>query len=391
MQKSKQNPSIPLPSLIIQGPSGCGKSTFARLYASEISSYKTLILETYDMAGISNVKQAAITLRGTGKRVLLVVDEIHLLKGKQQDSLLSMIENGLVTLVGVTSDSVLHKVRSSLRSRCWIILFEKLSPESLLRIAIGCLNRMTAKDDGTEKRELPSKETLLTLCTRAGGDARKLILDLEVVYLGGKSVLDATFVKTLQHNSVDLVQTKYDTISPIIKSMRASHIDAALLYLVQLLEMGESPVFIARRLAIFACEDVGIAEPLSGVVAESCCKLVDRLIEEQEETGRDCSKDIRTALANCVAYLSKCPKSSSVNNAVANFVSLIDRIGLNSEQLAPPREFLPSANLHSEQKTVYVHPMCNGNQMRYNCLPPALKDIRVYREDYIPKPPSFDS
>ena len=110
MLKSKQNPSIPLPSLIIQGPSGCGKSTFARLYTSEISSYKTLILETYDMAGISNVKQAAITLRGTGKRVLLVVDEIHLLKGKQQDSLLSMTENGLITLVGVTSDSVLHKV-----------------------------------------------------------------------------------------------------------------------------------------------------------------------------------------------------------------------------------------------------------------------------------------
>ena len=150
-------------------------------------------------------------------------------------------------------------------------------------------------------------------------------------------------------------------------------------------------MFIARRLAIFACEDVGISEPLSGVVAESCCKLVDRLMEEKEETGRDVSKDIRVALANCVVYLSKCPKSSSVNNAVANFVSLIDRIGLSSDQLSPPREFLPSANLRSEQKTVYVHPMFNGNQMRYNCLPPALKDIKVYKEDYIPKPPNFDS
>ncbi len=294
------------PSVIFWGPPGSGKTTLAKLMAGG-AGYKFISLSAVD-SGVKEVRKAldaAERHKVSGYKTILFIDEIHRFNKSQQDSLLGAVESGLITLVGATTENPSFEVNSALLSRCHVYKLKPLSFEDIKKT----IERALKKDEYLSKNVAEVKD-LEFLYSITGGDARAALnaVELSLKYKpkgSGKFVIDKTTLSKALIRKTPYFDKKgdehYDTISAFIKSMRGSDPDAAILWMTKALEAGEDPKFIARRMAIFASEDVGNADPTALILAMATFEAVEKI------GMPECAIN----LSQCAAYLASCPKSNA--------------------------------------------------------------------------------
>ena len=312
-------------SFILWGPAGVGKTTLARIVAHELDRpFYTLSAVTSGVKEVRDVidkakRTASINngLFASDKRSpILFIDEIHRFSKSQQDSLLGAVEDGTVVLIGATTENPSFEVINPLLSRCQVYVLHPLGKEDLLEL----LHRALTEDTEIRKVGLTVKESD-ALLRYSGGDARKLLNIIELVVDSGNKVIDnQTVTKELQQNPLAYDkdgEMHYDIISAFIKSIRGSDPDAAIYWLARMVEAGEDPKFIARRLVISASEDIGLANPNAMLVANAC---FDTLTKIGWPEGR-------IPLAMATIYLATSQKSNSANLAIETALAEVKHSG----------------------------------------------------------------
>ena len=266
-------------SFILWGPPGVGKTTLANIIAKSLEvPFFTLSAVTSGVKDVREVIDKAKSSRFFGKgNPILFIDEIHRFSKSQQDSLLGAVEQGIVTLIGATTENPSFEVIRPLLSRCQVYVLKSLDKDDLLQL----LDHALKKDFYLKEKNIKLKETDAIL-RYSGGDARKLLNILELVSEAGNGVeiTDEIVSNCLQQNPLAYDkdgEMHYDIISAFIKSIRGSDPDAAIYYLARMIEGGEDPVFIARRLVISASEDIGIANPNSLLLANAAFVTVSKV------------------------------------------------------------------------------------------------------------------
>ena len=306
-----------VPSFILWGPPGVGKTTLAKLVSATLERpFFTLSAVTSGVKEVREVIESAKRQHLFNQRPpFLFIDEIHRFNKSQQDSLLGAVEQGIVTLIGATTENPSFEVISPLLSRCQVYTLNPMGEEDLQRL----LDRALSTDVELQKREIEVRETA-ALFKFSGGDARKLlnILDILVGATEGKITIDDSYVTECLQQNIALYdkngEQHYDVISAFIKSVRGSDPDAAIYYLARMLAGGEEPRFIARRLVILASEDIGLANPNALLLANACFDTVHKI-------GMP---EARITLAETTIYLATSPKSNSAYaaiNAALDFVA----------------------------------------------------------------------
>ena len=362
------------PSIIFWGNPGVGKTTLAYLIARELD------LPFYSISAISSgVKDIRDIIEKSHElgRVLLFIDEIHRFNKSQQDSLLKAVEEGRILLIGATTENPSFEVNRALLSRCKTYVLEELSADSLKKIAISALE----KDVLLNKRriEITEWDALLRL---SGGDARKL---LGMIELASQSIsqekLDIT--NDLIHSLVQSNSAKYDKngefhydiISAFIKSMRGSDPNAAVYWMTRMVEGGEDPKFIARRMIIFASEDIGMANPNALLLANTCFDAVSKI------GYPECS----IILSHTVVYLATSTKSNASYMALKSAQRLIKETGdlpvplhLRNAPTKLMKELDYGKNYH------YAHNY-EGNFIDQDFLPEEIKNQVLYQPNKNPR------
>lgn len=305
-----------LTSMILWGPAGTGKTTLARILATS-TGYVTETLSAVS-SGVKDVREAIDRARQRlgerGERTVLFIDEVHRFNKAQQDLLLPVTESGEIVLIGATTENPFFEVNAALMSRVSLWRLQPLTDENLA----------TLVDRGARLREVTiSAEVRSALVGTADGDARSVLTTLDTAIIIAKAqqrteVLTDDVAKArdgrLFHQSQD---SHYDQVSAFIKSIRGSDPDAAMFWLVALLESGETPRFIARRLVILASEDIGLADPTCLLVAEACARAV-------EFVGLP---ECRLTLAHTTLMLALAPKSNSATTALAAAMAAVQKGG----------------------------------------------------------------
>ena len=292
-------------SFILWGPPGVGKTTLAQIIANKLETpFYTLSAVTSGVKDVRDVIERAKNGRFFSQSSpILFIDEIHRFSKSQQDSLLGAVEKGIVTLIGATTENPSFEVIRPLLSRCQIYILKALEKEDLLQL----IDRAISTDIELKKRRIIVKETGAML-RYSGGDARKLLNILELI-VDGESTDEVTITNEkvenrLQQNSLAYDkdgEMHYDIISAFIKSIRGSDPDAALYWMARMIEGGEDPQFIARRMVISAAEDIGLANPNALLLANAA---FDSVMKIGWPEGR-------IPLAECAVYLATSPKSNS--------------------------------------------------------------------------------
>ena len=301
-----------LSSFILWGPPGVGKTTLSRIVAKSLGrEFHTLSAVS---AGVKDVREViekarAGSIFSDGRSPILFIDEIHRFSKSQQDALLGAVEDGTIVLIGATTENPSFEVITPLLSRCQVFVLKSLERADLQQL----LDRALKEDDILKHRHIEVVETD-ALFRHSAGDARKLLNILEIVVganAGAKTIVidNKTVTSCLQENIAIYDkggEMHYDIISAFIKSVRGSDPNAAIYYLARMLQGGEDPLFIARRLCILAAEDVGLANPNALLLADSCFRIVHSI-------GMP---EARIPLAEVTIYLASSPKSNSAYMAI---------------------------------------------------------------------------
>ena len=308
-------------SFILWGPPGVGKTTLAQIIANILKvPFYTLSAVTSGVKDVRDVIDRAKSNRFfNSASPILFIDEIHRFNKSQQDSLLGAVERGVVTLIGATTENPSFEVIRPLLSRCQLYVLKSLEKDDLLEL----LNRAISKDVELSKKSIQLKEYAAIL-RYSGGDARKLlnILELVVEAEGADNIVitDQLVEIRLQQNPLAYDkdgEMHYDIISAFIKSIRGSDPDAALYWMARMIEGGEDPQFIARRLVISASEDIGLANPNALLLANAAFDAVMKIGWPEG----------RIPLAEATVYLATCPKSNSAYLAIDNALSKVRETG----------------------------------------------------------------
>lgn len=311
-----------LPSMIFWGPPGVGKTTLAHIISKQLDRpFYTLSAINSGVKDVREVikKAESSGLFAGGQSPVLFIDEIHRFSKSQQDSLLGAVEKGVVTLIGATTENPSFEVISALLSRSQVYILEHHSKEELEEL----LQKAMKEDVILSKRKITLKETE-ALIKLSGGDARKLLNNFELVVnsIGGDRV-EITNDKVQQHVQKNLAiydksgEQHYDVVSAFIKSIRGSDPNAAVYYLARMIEGGEDPKFIARRLVISASEDIGLANPTALVMANGCFEAVKNIGYPE----------CRIPLSQCTIYLATSPKSNSAYEAINQAMATVRQTG----------------------------------------------------------------
>ena len=361
-----------VPSFILWGPPGVGKTTLAKIVATQLERpFFTLSAVTSGVKEVREVIESAKRQRFfDAKPPFLFIDEIHRFNKSQQDSLLGAVEQGVVTLIGATTENPSFEVISPLLSRCQVYTLRPMEDADLQRL----LDRALTTDTELRTRDIEVRETA-TLFKFSGGDARKLlnILDILVGATEGKITLTDRYVTDCLQQNIALYdkngEQHYDVISAFIKSVRGSDPNAAIYYLARMLAGGEEPRFIARRLVILASEDVGLANPNALLLANACFDTVHKI-------GMP---EARITLAETTVYLATSPKSNSAYMAINRALAQVEH-DTNNRPVPLHLRNAPTRLMEREgygKGYKYAHDY-EGNFAELEFMPQGLEGTRFY-------------
>lgn len=363
-----------LSSFILWGPPGVGKTTLSRIVA------KSLGREFYTLsavsAGVKDVREVIDKARSGsifsgGLSPILFIDEIHRFSKSQQDALLGAVEDGTIVLIGATTENPSFEVITPLLSRCQVFVLKSLEKADLQQL----LDRALKDDEILKHRQIEVAETD-ALFRHSAGDARKLLNILEIV-VGAKAgakkiVIDNKTVTSCLQENVAIYdkggEMHYDIISAFIKSVRGSDPNAAIYYLARMLQGGEDPLFIARRLCILAAEDVGLANPNAILLADSCFRIVHSI-------GMP---EARIPLAEVTIYLASSPKSNSAYMAINEAMEVAKNTQMSSVPLYlrnAPTKLMEDLGYHDGYKYAHDFP---GHFADLEFMPSDLVGHRFY-------------
>jgi putative ATPase len=361
-----------IPSMILWGPPGVGKTSLALLIAEELK--RPFFSLSAIKSGVKDVREvidkAEQLMKFNQSQPILFIDEIHRFSKTQQDSLLGAVEKGLVTLIGATTENPSFEVISALLSRCQVYVLEILQEEDL----VALIQRAMTEDPFLRQDNIKIKE-YEALIRLSGGDARKLLNIFElVVNAAVPHNIDITndfVLKQVQQNMSRYDKTgeqHYDIVSAFIKSIRGSDPNAAVYWLARMIEGGEDPSFIARRLLISASEDIGNANPNALLLANTCFQAVN-VIGWPES---------RIILSQTVTYLASSAKSNAAYEAINKAQDLVKRTGDLSVPLHlrnAPTKLMKELNYGTEYKYSHAYP---GNFVEQEFLPEAVSGTKLY-------------
>jgi len=363
-----------IPSMIFWGPPGVGKTTLANIIAKETG--KTFVTTSAISSGVKEVREV-IDLGKKSGNLLLFIDEIHRFNKAQQDSLLGAVEKGWITLIGATTENPSFEVISALLSRCQVYILKELSKEDLMKL----LEHAIKTDEIIKTREIELQETE-ALMRLSGGDARKLLNLLEITVnsvMKGKVVITDDLVIKNAQKKMALYdkggEQHYDIISAFIKSMRGSDPNAAVYWLARMIEGGEDPLFIARRMLILASEDIGNANPNALLLANSCFQAVNTI------GYPECN----LILSQTAIYLAASPKSNSATVAIGNATEMVKKTGDLSVPLNirnAPTGLMKQLGYGRGYK--YAHEY-EGNFTQEEFLPEKIRNTILYQPGDNPK------
>ena len=360
-------------SFILWGPPGVGKTTLAMIIAGPLK--RPFYVLSAVSSGVKDVRE--VIQKAEGQRFfntpnpILFIDEIHRFSKAQQDSLLAAVEKGTVTLIGATTENPSFEVISPLLSRCQVYVLKSQEKKDLEDL----IDRAVTKDYYLSKRNITVKEKE-AMISYSGGDARKLLNILELVVNGlgeGDIVIDNETVHRELHENPLMYdkdgEQHYDIVSAMIKSIRGGDPNAAVYWMARMLQGGEDPKFIARRLIISAAEDIGLANPNAILIANTCFEVVHKI-------GMP---EARIPLSECVIYLATSPKSNSAYLAIDAAIATVKQTGNSPVPLHlrnAPTKLMKDLNYGQDYKYPHDYP---GNFVEQPYLPDELKEKKFYQ------------
>ena len=369
-----------IPSMIFWGPPGVGKTTLAQLIAKHLD--RPIHTLSAISSGVKDVREVINRVENGGmfqaKGTILFIDEIHRFSKAQQDSLLGAVEKGVITLIGATTENPSFEVISALLSRCQTYVLKEHTKEDLLHL----LDRSINQDSVLNKKKITLTETN-SLLAISGGDARKLLNVFEIIIgtFQGQTEIETTDEIVLQNAQQSLSrydkdgEQHYDIISAFIKSIRGSDPNAAIYWLARMVEGGEDPKFIARRLLISATEDIGLANPNALLLANACFQAV-------ESVGWP---ESRIILAECTIYLASSPKGNAGYMAINKAQQLVQQTG--NLDIPLPLRNAPTAlmkQLGYGENYLYSHDF-PGNFAEQEFLPSEISGTNFFQAGSSPK------
>lgn len=363
-----------VPSMILWGPPGIGKTTLAMIISQTLN--RPFYVLSAINSGVKDVRDVIEKAKNENGAILFI-DEIHRFNKSQQDSLLGAVERGIITLIGATTENPSFEVISALLSRCQVYILKEFGKDDMIQL----LKQATSHIQVTQGKNVDIKE-YEALLRISGGDARKLLNALELVVNNDPSAeieITNQKVQTVIQQNLSMYDKKgemhYDIISAFIKSMRGSDPNAAVYWLARMIEGGEDPVFIARRILIFASEDIGNANPNALLLANACFDAVNKIGYPE----------CRIVLSQAVVYLATSVKSNSTYKAIGNALEMVRRTGDLSVPLHirnAPTKLMKDIGYGADYK--YAHDY-QGNFVDQEFLPNEIKGMKFYEPGDNPK------